>query len=146
MPRPATHGETVGRSMTVEYRAYANARYRCSSERPSVARVYKNRGIEFRFASFEEFYAELSRRPSKNHSVDRIDNDGHYEKGNVRWATRLEQQRNTRWSGQDYCQNGHEFTTENTYMSPRQGMEPRRNCRTCMRLATLRYQSKRTFT
>ncbi len=48
------------------------------------------------FENYPEFLAELGRKPSPKHSLDRIDNDGHYEKGNVRWATRKEQSNNTR--------------------------------------------------
>lgn len=43
------------------------------------------RGIEFRFESFDEFFAEVGRRPTPKHSLDRIKNNGHYEKGNVHW-------------------------------------------------------------
>jgi hypothetical protein len=57
---------------------------------------YGGRGIEFRFTGFEQFYAELGPRPSPEHSLDRIDNDGHYEPGNVRWATQSQQQKNKR--------------------------------------------------
>lgn len=49
--------------------------------------------IEFRFTSFEEFFAELGPRPD-GCSVDRINPLGHYEPGNVRWATVLEQAKN----------------------------------------------------
>lgn len=49
--------------------------------------------VEFRFASYEEFLAELGPRP-EGKSLDRIDPLGHYEPGNVRWATVLEQARN----------------------------------------------------
>jgi hypothetical protein len=49
--------------------------------------------VEFRFSSYEEFLAELGPRP-EGKSLDRIDPLGHYEPGNVRWATVLEQARN----------------------------------------------------
>jgi hypothetical protein len=56
---------------------------------------YGGRGIQFLFDSFEQFYAEIGPRPA-GLTLDRIHNDGHYEPGNVRWATRSEQNRNRR--------------------------------------------------
>lgn len=50
-------------------------------------------GVEFRFNSFKEFLDELGERP-EGHTLDRIDTLGHYEKGNVRWATVAQQARN----------------------------------------------------
>ena len=44
----------------------------------------------------ERLLSDVGQRPSEAHSLDRINNDGHYEPGNVRWATRREQQRNRR--------------------------------------------------
>lgn len=49
--------------------------------------------------SFDMFYAYVSKLPhfgERGYTLDRINNDGNYEPGNVRWATRTEQNRNTR--------------------------------------------------
>lgn len=57
---------------------------------------YGARGIKFLFTSFEQFFAELGPRP-EGMSLDRIENDGNYEVGNVRWATLEEQNSNRRY-------------------------------------------------
>lgn len=44
--------------------------------------------------NFATFLADVGERPSRRHSLDRIDNTKGYEPGNVRWATRAEQARN----------------------------------------------------
>jgi hypothetical protein len=49
---------------------------------------------------FENFLADVGERPSLKHSIDRIDNEGHYELSNCKWSTVKEQNRNrrsTRW-------------------------------------------------
>ena len=49
--------------------------------------------MEFRFESFQQWLDELGIRP-EGMTVDRIDNKGHYEPGNVRWATVKQQAQN----------------------------------------------------
>lgn len=46
--------------------------------------------------SFEAFLADMGQRPSPRHSIERRENNGHYEPGNCYWATRSEQSRNKR--------------------------------------------------
>ena len=49
-----------------------------------------------RSVSMRDFILALGKYPGPGYSVDRIDNDGHYEAGNIRWADRVTQQNNRR--------------------------------------------------
>ena len=73
-------------SKTPEYRAFNGAKSRCNNSANPSYKNYGGRGIQFKFSSFEEFINHVGFRPSGNHSIDRINNNGHYEIGNVRWA------------------------------------------------------------
>lgn len=83
------------KSKTPEYRAYIDAKRRCNN--PNSCRYYTHggRGIKFLFKSFDEFFAAVGPRP-EGLTLDRIDNDGHYEAGNLRWATPSQQVSNRR--------------------------------------------------
>jgi hypothetical protein len=79
-----------------EYKAYYSAKTRCKSKKYHAYKDYGGRGIEFKFKSFEEFYQELGPKPHETYQLDRIDNNGHYEKGNVRWVTPKQNSNNRR--------------------------------------------------
>lgn len=72
------------------YKSYSRAKRRCD-EGAGHHPCYEM--VEFRFKSFEEFFNHLGPRP-EGMSIDRINPLGHYEIGNVRWATVKEQVNN----------------------------------------------------
>jgi len=104
----ATHGACRRGKRSPEYAVYHAALNRCRSPRDRAYKNYGGRGIEFRFKSYAEFINHIGGRPSKKHTLERINNDGHYAIGNVRWVTRKEQAENTRrsrkllWKGVAY--------------------------------------------
>lgn len=88
---------THGLSRTFEWNAWMRMRSRTRNSTTKNSERYIGRGISVHpewDESFEAFLRDVGPAPSRKHSIDRIDNDGHYVPGNVRWATSRTQNRN----------------------------------------------------
>jgi len=88
-----------GLRTTPEYISWKSMLCRCRSLDEEKRKVYRSRGITVcaRWRkSYPAFLADMGRRPSPRHTLDRIKNDRGYSPGNVRWATPKEQSNNRR--------------------------------------------------
>jgi len=106
-----THGESVHTGNTTEYRTWLALKNRCNNPSNEDYDNWGGRGIkvcEHWNKSFQNFLADMGRKPSPKHSIDRINVNGNYSCGkcseciingwpmNCRWATQTEQQNNIR--------------------------------------------------
>lgn len=117
-----------------EYVAWLAMKQRCFYVNGTSYKDYGGRGITVSpewlgDGGFERFLAYIGPKPTPKHSIDRINNDGNYEPGNVRWATSFEQIDNQRPKKPEaHCRRGgHEFTPENTILEKGKY----RRCRAC---------------
>lgn len=95
--RKRSNGEAA--AGTPEYIAWESMISRCENKKHLSWHDYGGRGIKVSPVwrkNYKQFLSDVGRRPTPNHTLDRKNNDGNYEPGNVRWATRSEQNANQR--------------------------------------------------
>ncbi len=85
------------------YRLWSSIKNRCYNEKTESYKDYGGRGIivfpewkDNREKFVQDILQTLGHKPNKNYTFDRINNNGNYEPGNIRWATRSQQNKNTR--------------------------------------------------
>lgn len=84
------------RVATPEYRSWQAMKNRCLNPKADDYRYYGARGITIarRWHAYDAFLADMGRRPSPKHTLDRKKVNKNYCKSNCRWATRAQQSRN----------------------------------------------------
>lgn len=86
-------------SRTPEYFVWQQMKYRCLNSNNSAYKNYGGRGItvcDHWRHSFINFFADMGIRPTAKHTIERLDNNAGYHAATCVWATRQQQQRNTR--------------------------------------------------
>lgn len=96
----ASHGDASDGKRTSEYISWASMKQRCLDPNHLHYDKYGGRGVkvcERWLNSYQDFLADMGRKPSSRHTLDRHPNgNGDYEPDNCRWATMSEQNRNRR--------------------------------------------------
>jgi hypothetical protein len=77
-----------------EYLVWTNMHKRCTDAR--LAKWYGGVNVCDRWAEYKNFLEDVGRKPTPKHSLDRVDSAKDYAPGNVRWASRAVQSRNTK--------------------------------------------------
>lgn len=91
-----------GKTRTTLHNVWKTMKQRCTNPNNQKYKDYGGRGITVceewlnSFEAFSDYVSQLPHFGEKGRSIDRIDVNGNYEPGNVRWATASEQQQNKR--------------------------------------------------
>lgn len=113
------------------YQTWRGMIRRCHDKKYKDYYLYGARGIKVQKSWFdiEVFAKDMGPKPTKRHSLDRIDNNGNYGPKNCRWATPKQQSLNKRTSTE--CFKGHLWTNDNIIMR-HNGTKMVRSCRKCL--------------
>lgn len=96
--KPLKHGHSKQANYHPLYAIWKTIRQRCNNPANADYRWYGARGITIckRWDDFTVFLSDIGERPSPELTIDRINNEGNYEPGNIRWATWAQQRNNKR--------------------------------------------------
>ncbi len=92
------HGASRKGKWTIEYACWSAMKSRCFSKSHVSYEGYGGRGITVceRWLKFDNFLADMGFKPTPDHQIERINNNGNYEPGNCIWVTRKANCRNRR--------------------------------------------------
>lgn len=143
----AVSSVTHGKSDSPEFAIWGAIKRRCFNPADEAYDRYGGRGITMDpewAADFAAFYAYIGDRPAPGLSIDRIDNDGSYVPGNIKWSTAKEQANNRRpRTRKTKCHVGHDLAGDNLYVHEKTGYF---YCKTCRVARDMKYKYRRAAT